>query len=93
MGRFEYVGWIVDHRLPADDRDAEWPVVLVIEAPSSEAARSYGDALAAQRFPPRDVMEFSWSVVAPTERSLTPGLDEFPVLEYAAVPITVERDG
>ena len=80
--RFEYVGWIVDHRLPSDDRDAEWPVVFVVAAPFAEAAQDWGDTLTKARFPPGQSQEFSWSLVVPVPESITPGLATMPVVAY-----------
>jgi hypothetical protein len=80
VARFEYVAWIVDHRLPAADKDAEWPVVVVVRAPTAAVARAWGDRLARLRFPLHLIQEFSWSLVVPVAESTTPGLADLPIV-------------
>jgi len=82
VDRFEYVGWIVDHRLPAEDIDAEWPVAFVVTAPFAEAARDWGDTLTKARFPPGHTLEFSWSLVVPITESTTPGIEAMAIVAY-----------
>jgi hypothetical protein len=91
--RFEYVGWIVDHRLPPDDRAAEWPVVFVVAAPFAEAAQEWGDTLAKSRFPPGGSQEFSWSLVVPVVESITPGLATMPVVTYGRLMTGADNRG
>lgn len=45
---FEYVAWFRDESLPVDDEDYEWPGVIYVWAHSAEAARAWGDHLAAK---------------------------------------------
>jgi hypothetical protein len=90
MERFEYVAWIVDHRLPSDDPDAESSVVYAVSAAFAEAAQEWGDTLAKLAFPPGRAQEFSWSLVVPISESLTPGLEQLPVIPYGLVPLDAE---
>lgn len=90
MERFEYVAWIVDHRLPSDDPGAEYSVVYVVAASFAEAAQEWGDTLAKLAFPPGRTQEFSWSLVVPIGGSVTPGLEQLPVIPYGHVPLDAE---
>jgi hypothetical protein len=80
MKKFQYVAWIIDHRLPARDKDAEWPVMFVVSAPTALIARAWGDRLARRRFPHLARLEFSWSLTVPVSESTTPGLAQMPVV-------------
>ena len=42
---FEYVAWLEDHQLPADDEDFEWCAVILVLAESEAAAQEWGDVL------------------------------------------------
>jgi hypothetical protein len=44
--RFEYVAWFRDRSLPPSDQGHEWPAVFVVEAPTGERAKAWGDHLA-----------------------------------------------
>lgn len=42
---FEYVAWLGNHELPAEDEDYEWCAVFIVLADSVEAASAWGDSL------------------------------------------------
>ncbi|MFG1747622.1 MULTISPECIES: hypothetical protein [Micromonospora] len=76
MRRYEYVAWFRKPALPVDDQDYEWPAVFVVEAPSAEDAKSWGDHLA-RRWAVSAGEIYLYSAVEP---HVPPSRDELPIV-------------
>jgi hypothetical protein len=79
--RIVYTVWFRDGEALPDDPDGEWPACFVVDAPSLEDGRSWGDHLARQ-YATASGQQFLHSEAEDVEDCKLPGIDQLPTVEF-----------
>lgn len=80
MRRFLYTVWFRDTAADPSEEDHEWPACMLIEALTQDAARAWGDSLAAARCQRHPADIFLHSQISVLSEHGSSAQDRLPVL-------------